>query len=172
MNGDDIAIVASGDAWLGSGAARPIESALMDALGGATKTVEMTMAYSYKGRAFANNVWQALDDAASSGVRVYLIINRLGEQDDYRRVIKQIRKMAADHPRHFKAMSFSSEEGILHAKITVIDREVALVSSSNHSDAGYSKNHEMGLVVADGRVASAISDMFRELLRSEYCSDL
>jgi len=172
MNCDDIAIVASGDAWLGSGAARPIESALMEAIRGATKTVEMTMAYSYKGLAFANNIWQALDDAAASGVRVYLIINKFEEQGDYERVDKQIRKMAKEHPRHFKAVSFSSKEGILHAKITVVDRQVAIISSSNHSDAGYSKNHEMGLIVSDTGIASTTSDMFRDLLRSEYCNEI
>tara|TARA_Y100001960_G_C14556787_1_gene768625 strand:+ start:318 stop:836 length:519 start_codon:yes stop_codon:yes gene_type:complete len=172
MDREDISIVASGDTWLGSGSARPIESALMETIRGATKTVEMTMAYSYKARAFANNIWKALDDAASSGVRVYLIINSFEKQEDYERVEPQIRTMAKDHPRHFKAVSFNSEEGILHAKITVVDREVAIISSSNHSDAGYSKNHEMGVIVSDTRIASTASDMFRDLLRSEHCSEI
>ena len=80
--------------------------------------------------------------------------------------------MSKEHPRNFKAMSFDSEDGNLHAKITVIDREIALVSSSNQSDAGYSKNHEMGLMITDRALASGISDMFRQLLRSKYCSDI
>ena len=171
MDREDISIVASGDTWLGSGAARPIESALMEIITGATKTIEMTMAYSYKARAFANNIWNALNDAASSGVKVYLIINSFEKQED-KKAQRQIRTMAKDHPRHFKAASFNSEEGILHAKITVVDREVAIISSSNHSDAGYSKNHEMGVIVSDTQIASTASDMFRDLLRSKHCSEI
>lgn len=169
---ENISIVASGDTWLASGAARPIESALMENIKGANKTIEMTMAYSYKARAFADNIWNALEDAASKGVKVYLIINEFDNQDDYERVNELIKDMKRRHPHHFKAVSFNSEEGILHAKIIVIDRNIAIISSSNHSDAGYSKNHEMGVLVSEPNIAATVSDMFRELLRSKNCVEI
>ena len=172
MDCEEISIVASGDTWLGSGAARPVESALMENIKGANKTIEMTMAYSYKARAFADNIWNALEDAASRGVKVYLIINEFDRQDDYERVNTLINGIKKRHPHHFKAASFRSEDGILHAKIIVIDRNIAIISSSNHSDAGYSKNHEMGVLVSKPNIAAKVSDMFRELLRSKNCVEI
>jgi len=169
---ENISIVASGDTWLGSGAARPIEAAIMENIRGANKTIEMTMAYSFKAKAFADNIWNALEDAASKGIKVYLIINEFDSQDDFERVNVLIKHIKKRHPNHFKAVSFKSEEGILHAKIIVFDRNIAIISSSNHSDAGYSKNHEMGVLVSKPNIAAKVSDMFRELLRSKNCVEI
>ena len=55
----------------------------------------------------------------------------------------------------------------LHAKCVVVDREVALVTSANFTEAAQERNIEAGIVVRSARFASRLTDHFNSLAESQ-----
>lgn len=163
-----IRLVASGRYWLTGSEALPIEDAICELISGAEQTLEMTMFSIWTGYEFADRIWREIGAAAARGVHVYLIVNRFHDQSS--EAAKQvILELISTCPDTAGARSFEGDRGILHAKMVISDRSKAIVSSSNQSDAGYSRNHEIGVLLEGGTAADA-SSMFRRLYTSAACS--
>lgn len=55
---------------------------------------------------------------------------------------------------------WGSKRSSLHAKCLVIDRETALVTSANFTEAAQQRNIEAGVIVRDGHFAARIAEYF------------
>ena len=165
--GDRVRLVAAGQHWLTGSEALPMEDAICGLISDAERTLEMTMFSIWTGYEFADRVWGEITAAAARGVHVYLIINRFHEQvsEAAKRAVIGLMRMGGDT---VGVMSFEGDEGILHAKMVVADGAEAIISSSNQSDAGYARNHEIGVLVG-GKTAAGASRMFRRLYASNSC---
>ena len=170
MNPDEVKIVASGQKWLSGSEAVPIESALCSLIRESKEKLELTMYSIWTGYEFADRVWKEISDASDRGVQIYMIVDRFDSQDSEaaKRIVID---MARRSPGTFGVRSFDDENGILHAKLAIADGTRAIISSSNQSDGGYAKNHEIGLLL-EGPTASKASLMFTRLYSSDSCRNV
>lgn len=154
-----VQVVVSGLGWMGSGVGS-IESAIDDLLSNARHEILLT-AYSI-GK--ADRIFNLLEAALARGVRVRMVVNRLSEQyDSIQRHLKQLQRK---YP-YFFLHSFEpdNKRGDLHAKVLVVDRQRALIGSSNLSYSGMILNHEIAVVVGKEEaesIASAIDKLLNE----------
>jgi cardiolipin synthase len=102
-----------------------------------------------------------LAGAAGRGIRVYVVVNDLGEQPAE---VREKLLTTAEKFEHFTVREFSCRnEGVLHAKILVIDRSKAVVGSANFTYSGMTEgNYEIG-VLLKGREAAIIARIVEEL---------
>ena len=163
-----IRLVAAGRHWLTGSEALPIEDAICGLISGTERTLEMTMFSIWTGYEFADRIWEEIAAAAARGVHVYLIVNQFQDQSS-EAAQQAVLGLISACPDTVGARSFEGGRGILHAKMVISDRSKAIISSSNQSDAGYSRNHEIG-VLLEGGTATDASSMFRRLYTSAACS--
>ena len=101
-----------------------------------------------------------LESGLDRGLRVVLVINRLGGQNG--RVAAILHSMNRRYGR-FTLGDFDDPDGWdLHAKVLVQDRRAAVIGSANISWRGMEKNIEIGILVRDGsawRLSSIIDDL-------------
>jgi phosphatidylserine/phosphatidylglycerophosphate/cardiolipin synthase-like enzyme len=163
---NDLTIVASGSEWL-IGSAKPISNAMIDLIEHANKSIGMTIAYLYPGSLVTGGVWDSLEKAANNGVNIYFIVNDFDNQ-----IAKdKLKRIRDQNPRNVAIKNFVDNGALLHAKVIVTDRENVIISSSNHSEGGYSNNHELGIKLS-GKTASEVSKMFYTLWDSKKCHDI
>jgi phosphatidylserine/phosphatidylglycerophosphate/cardiolipin synthase-like enzyme len=167
MPEDKVRIVASGQKWLKGSEAIPIEVALCSLILEATEKIEITMYSIWTGFEFADRVWDEISAATDRGVQIYFVIDKFHSQRSEaakRLVLDMLRKS----PNTIGVRSFEDHNGIMHAKMVIADGSRAIISSSNQSDGGFAKNHEIGLLV-EGPAASKASSMFGRLYNSNFC---
>lgn len=151
--------VVTGAHWMGLGVGS-VQTALSEMLGSARDEVMLT-AYSITS---GTTVLSDLSRLAALGRRVTVIINRLTEQED-EEAVKLLLDISGKYC-NFLLYDFSpSDDSDLHAKVVVVDREIALVGSSNLSWRGLSSNHELGVVI-EGPPAREIASTLDALIRS------
>ena len=167
---DKIRLVGSGAEWMLGEDVVPIEDAMVSLISSAQDCIEMTMFSIWTGFEFVDRIWDSLDDAVNRGVHIYLVINDFHNQSS---------KAAMSRVGNLKSMgrdtvgvrSFNGLSGTLHAKVLVVDEDSCIISSSNQSDKGYAKNHELGVQI-EGKRAKTASRMFRKLYSSKKCSSV
>jgi len=167
---DSTRLVGAGVDWLVGEDVLPIEDAVCSIISNASKSIEMTMYSIWTGFEFVDRVWDCLEGAIKRGVHVYLIVNDFDGQQSQaaKRRVVALKKLGPDT---VGIRSFKGGSGILHAKLLVVDEAYCIVSSSNQSDAGYARNHELG-VLMEGRQSVVASKMFRRLFSSNSCVDV
>lgn len=101
-----------------------IETAIERLFREAREEIALT-AYSVTGGADLLLDW--MEAALDRGVRVSMVVNRLGGQSP--EVGTRLRNLAARYP-HFRPFNFAPDDDFdLHAKVIVADRRLALVGS-------------------------------------------
>ncbi|GAB4494106.1 MAG: phospholipase D family protein [Anaerolineales bacterium] len=151
-----IQVVVSGLGWMGSGIGS-IETAIEKLLTGAQYEILLT-AYSIGN---ADHILELLESALARGLRVQMVVNRISKQRES--VQLRLKRVQQKCP-YFVVHSFEpdGERGDLHAKVLVVDRQRALVGSSNLSYNGMVLNHELAVLI-EGKEASEIATVFDKL---------
>lgn len=153
-------IVVSGSSWMGGGIGS-VESALYQLFTQAVDEV-LIVAYAISG---ATLLFEQLKELLQRGVRVRMIVNRFHTQPPL--VQQQFARLQRDFPGLFLLWSFvpDQDQADLHAKIVVVDRQQALIGSSNFSRRGLANNHELGVIVT-GAVVMDVTHAVQQLLDS------
>lgn len=144
-----------------------IESALRELFEKADNEVALT-AYSISNS--SDRIFEFVSGALARGVRVTMVVNRANAQPPS--VLKMIKRLVAQYP-HFTARDYESSDpnADLHAKAIVIDRKVAMVGSSNLSQRGWVKNHELAVVIR-GNAAREVAKAIDRLVADRACSPI
>jgi cardiolipin synthase len=90
-------------------------------------------------------VLERLGELAQTGARVTLVVNQIAKQPGPVRA--RLRELAG--LSCFALYDFAPPDGagFLHSKVIVVDREMAIVGSSNLSWRGLVANHELGVML-------------------------
>ncbi|WAM36583.1 phosphatidylserine/phosphatidylglycerophosphate/cardiolipin synthase family protein [Caldicellulosiruptor acetigenus] len=102
-----------------------------------------------------------LAGAAGRGIRVYVVVNDLGEQPAgvREKLLAAVKKF-----EHFTVREFSRRnKGVLHAKVLVVDRNKAVVGSANFTYSGMTEGNYEIAVLLEGREAAIIARIVEEL---------
>lgn len=140
-----IKILATGSDFLKEGirGTGPVVEKIMDE---AKKEIQI-MAYVISKH--ADNFLVLIEKALERGIKITLVINKLGEQDND--VIEKLYSWKKKFS-YFKFVDFDRKGKTLHAKVVVVDREKAVIGSANFSWGGMSSNYEIGILI-EGREA-------------------
>lgn len=153
----NVNVVVTGIDWMGGGVGS-IESAMRQLFQGAKREILLTV---YAITSGADMLFDWLEMALSQGVEIKMVVNRLDEQTPV--VNNKLRYLDSAYP-HFHLYNFTSDEPVdLHAKLIVVDRQKAIVSSSNLSRRGLLTNYELALTV-EGKTATEIASVVDRLI--------
>jgi len=153
----NVNVVVTGIDWMGGGVGS-IESAMRQLFQDAKQEILLTV---YAVTSGADMLFEWLEMALSRGVDIKMIVNRLNEQTPV--VNSKLHYLDSTYP-HFHLYDFTSVEYVdLHAKLIVIDRQKAMVGSSNLSKRGLLTNYELALTV-EGIAATEIASVVDRLI--------
>lgn len=100
---------------------------------------------------------------SQQGVYVTLYVNDLEKQKS---VLERLLSYQSRFLRIYEYQKDKDDKmAALHAKILVVDKEMALISSANLSYHGMQGNIEMGLLIKSVDKAKQIEDLLKELVR-------
>jgi len=156
-------IVVSGAELLGPGL-RSFDSVLLELLDRATSEVQIA--------AYLMDPWDelftALRRTVDRGVPVRLVLNRMRQQDG--RTVRFLCGLGSGRGR-VSLHDFDLQDSILHAKVVVVDRRLALVGSANLGFGGLHRNYEMGALLegSDAWRAAEVIDRLIGLSRIFHC---
>jgi phosphatidylserine/phosphatidylglycerophosphate/cardiolipin synthase-like enzyme len=160
MEPTEVDFAVSGKYWVGE-TGDSILNTIREVSAIAKEEVQLTV-YSFGTEIveFGNILSKILD----KGVRIQMIVNRFSKQPP--KSIAMILSLKSKH-RHLTVLDFNSANILenLHAKIIVVDRQWALVGSSNISWHGHISNHELAIILK-GDIVEQISSMLDRLARS------
>jgi cardiolipin synthase len=157
MNATEVKVVVTGVDWMGSGVGS-IESAMRQLFYDAKQEILLTVYTITNG---ADMLFDWLELALSHGVEIKLVINRL--DDHTTEVINRLSRLEKSYP-HLTIYNFKSDDFIdLHAKLIIVDRQKAIVGSSNLSRRGLLTNFELALIV-EGIIATEIASIVDRLI--------
>jgi phosphatidylserine/phosphatidylglycerophosphate/cardiolipin synthase-like enzyme len=159
---DRVSLAVTGLGWLGAGVPA-VERTLTDLLDAASHEILLTV---YSMTPGTGRVWDAIEKALATGIRCTLIANRLDEQHPDLRAL--FLELARRHPVTLRIYTFTGadDRDALHAKLVIVDRQVALVGSANLTFHGLVSAHELAIVVR-GPTVEQIASRFDLLLRSQ-----
>jgi phosphatidylserine/phosphatidylglycerophosphate/cardiolipin synthase-like enzyme len=165
MRNESVRAVVSGSAWMGSGLGS-IESALYHLFARADNEV-LIVAYAIGST--TTTFFQQLVHLLQRGIRVRMVMNRFSLQP--LAVQQKLIALQKDQAHLLQLVSFApqSEEADLHAKVIVVDRDMALVGSANLSHRGFLDNHELSVIV-EGAAAAEIARAIDVLCMSPYAT--
>lgn len=99
-----------------------------------------------------------LHHALARGVNVRVIMNSPDNQMP--EIIQKLRYLEKEYP-YMRIIGVT--DVTMHAKVMVVDRKIALVSSANFTMSGMMKNYEMGLLVNDSEIAQQIENILLKI---------
>ena len=97
-----------------------------------------------------------------------MLVNNFSPQ--HNQVISNVRQWARDF-QTFHLYDFGSEAD-LHAKLIVVDREKALIGSSNLSWNGEVANYELAILIEDNNEANKIASTADRLINSNLVNKI
>jgi phosphatidylserine/phosphatidylglycerophosphate/cardiolipin synthase-like enzyme len=157
MKDADVKVVVTGIDWMGGGVGS-IESAMRQLFQDAKHEILLTV---YTITSSADMLFDWLEFALSRGVEIKMVVNRLEDLTPV--VINKLRQFANSYP-YFNLYNFTSDDSVdLHAKLIVVDRQKAIVGSSNLSRRGLLTNYELALTV-EGEIATEIANTVDRLI--------
>lgn len=158
---DTVRLVATGIEWLGGGVAA-VERTMASMVASAQREIVMT---AYSMTPGGGRVWAEVEKAFATGVRGVILVDRLDQQ--HQDVRAMLARLAAKYRPRVGLYDFvpAEDRDGLHAKVLVVDREIALVGSANLSHRGLVTAHELSVVV-EGPTAGRIVEQVERLLRS------
>ncbi len=147
LAGDPVALPpAVPDALVRVVATRPghdIRDAVLSAIAGARRTIDVEM-YVLSDPL----VLDALRQAAARGIRVRVLLDP-GQ-------LQNLQSLATLRAASVQARLYRAPPGTkLHAKLGIFDHSLVVFGSCNWSRSGFTRNHELDLVIQDMRVAAA-----------------
>lgn len=113
----------------------------------------------------ARHLLGLLDQALQRGVRLTLVVNVI--PDEPVALSAELRNLASRFPRATVRFFRDPDGAQLHAKMLVVDRAKAIVGSANLTWSGFSKNHEIGLMV-EGAVAWELALLADTIAKSQH----
>lgn len=158
---DQVSLAVTGPGWLGGGVPA-VERVLADLISNAQQEIMLT---AYSVTTGSNRIWTEFEHALATGIRVAVVIDRLGEQ--HVEAVSVLRRLAEAYSGAFSLYNFVGEDVStgLHAKVLVVDRKVALVGSANLSLRGMVTAHEMATIIR-GPTADRIAQLLDALIGS------
>lgn len=152
-------IAVTGNFWLGKGL-RSIWSLVKETFNGAEGEIQIA-AYAIGENSDEYEFFDLLKGVLARGIRVLLIVNRLGRQ---RESVRKTLLALATRYSNLVLKDFSPQDGRedLHAKIVVVDHSTAIVGSANLSFKGMVANHEI-VVRISGKTAYTIGELLNRL---------
>ena len=147
LAGDPIALPPAAPDWLVRVVAtRPghyIRDAVLSAIAGARRTIDVEM-YVLSDQL----VLDELRQAAERGIRVRVLLDPGQPQN--------LQSLATLRAASVQARLYHAPPGAkLHAKLGIFDHSLVLFGSCNWSRSGFTRNHELDLVIQDVQVAAA-----------------
>jgi len=149
---------------------------VLDELIGSARTHLLLSSYAfYDGKRAFETLAARMDAQATLAVTLCLNIQRkAGDSSAADEVVQRFAELfwkrdwpGKRRPSVFydpRALEHGGPEGVLHAKAVVADRRRVLVTSANLTEAALDRNYELGLVVDDPALASAIAGQFQVLI--------
>ena len=157
MKEADVKVVVTGIDWMGGGVGS-IETAMRQLFQDAKQEILLTV---YTITSGADMLFEWLEIALNRGVEIKMVVNRL--DDLAPGVVYKLHQFKQSYP-HFYLYNFKSDDYVdLHAKLIVVDRQKAIVGSSNMSRRGLLTNYELALTV-EGHVATQIASVVDRLI--------
>jgi phosphatidylserine/phosphatidylglycerophosphate/cardiolipin synthase-like enzyme len=158
---DRVSLAVTGLGWLGEGVPA-VERTLTDLLDAADREILLTV---YSMTPGTGRVWESIEKALATGICCTLIANRLDEQHPDLRAL--FLELARRYPMTLHIYNYpgTAERDALHAKLVIVDRQVALVGSANLTFHGMVSAHELAVVVR-GPTVELIASRVDMLLRS------
>ncbi len=148
----DISVVVGGYRWIGEGV-RSVGSVILEMIDSTEKELTMT--------AFILSNYEIIEHlhhALARGVNVRVIMNSPDNQMP--EIMQKLRYLENEYP-YMRTIGVT--DVTMHAKVMVVDRKVALVSSANFTMSGMMKNYEMGLLVDDSEIAQQIENIMLKI---------
>lgn len=138
--------------WIGEGV-RSVGSLIMEMIDSTEKELTMTafILSSYE-------IIEHLHHALARGVNVRVIMNSPNNQMP--EILQKLRYLENEYP-YIRIIGVT--DVTMHAKVMVVDRKIALVSSANFTMSGMIKNYEMGLLVNDSEIAQQIETILLKI---------
>ncbi len=124
---------------------RGVEPVIEEVIKNARKEIQIA-AYVLTSRAL--HLVELLEDAAKRGVKITLILNSQTCRD--RAISLKLDYLVRSFP-HTKVINFKSLKKQLHAKVIVVDRNIAIIGSANFSWGGMYSNYEIGVLLEGNR---------------------
>lgn len=157
MTSSDPEIAVTGNSWIGRGTGS-IRTMVRESFTSASQDIQLA-AYSVNEK--PEELVRLLENQLLRGVRILLVINRFESQPDPAK--KQLRELARRNSNFvIKDFNPSDHREDLHAKLIVIDRQIAMVGSANLTWKGMVMNHEL-MVRLQGRLAEKIAELIDRL---------
>lgn len=155
--------------------ARDTRQVLDELIGGATTHLLLSSYAFYDGKRAFDTLATRMDAVPTLAVTLCLNIQRKGgDTSAADQVVQRFAERfwghdwpGTRHPSVFydpRSLEPGGPDGVLHAKAVVADRRRVLVTSANLTEAALDRNFELGLVVEDPALASAIAGQFQVLI--------
>jgi cardiolipin synthase len=140
MTSTGVEILATGERFIGKGF-RAIEPSIEELIKSAKNEIQIA---TFLFKDTARPVLDLLRAAAERGVKLTIAVNQLKEQP--KEIVQRLGELGREYP-HVRIVDFVGVGGILHAKVLVADRKVAIVGSANFTWHGFVTNHELAVLV-------------------------
>jgi phosphatidylserine/phosphatidylglycerophosphate/cardiolipin synthase-like enzyme len=143
----DIEILATGPAFVKEGvrAVEPVVEGLIRNAGDEIQIAAFTLTEG------ARRIIGLLEEAAKKGRKVTVIVNRLSLKTST--IQGSLTMLARNYPTNTAIIDFTDPQDLdLHAKIVVVDRNIAVVGSANFSWSGMYGNYEIGIMLKGQQV--------------------
>ena len=134
-----------------------IQNVAKELIRNAKKSILLT-GYSVSG--FILKIIDLLIEKSQKGVLVKIFFNDLQSQSSVKKILEYRSKF-------LQVYDYTNREdkmAALHAKIIVVDKKEALISSANLSYHGMSGNIEIGTCISSEKIAMQIEELFKDLL--------
>ncbi|GIP18656.1 endonuclease [Paenibacillus montaniterrae] len=157
----EIKILATGLGWMGSGV-ESIKANLEELIQNAKYEI---MIGAYNISTGASDVFELIDVPLSRGVDVRILVNQY--QNHHPAAQDMLRSFYRKY-LNFMLYDFTHPDGYdLHAKMIVVDRERAIIGSSNISRRGFFNNHELAVLLT-GQEVKKVASAFEKLVTHQH----
>lgn len=121
---------------------------------------------------------EALEAAVARGVGIRVVMETAAASggalssdtlDEWRRELPRARFLVWSAER--RAVDVGDGSGVMHGKVAVADRRLALVSSANLTGRALTSNLEMGVLLEGGWIPGRIADYVDELVEGNVITD-
>lgn len=110
-------------------------------------------------------LWKLLENKLDNKHQVTIILS-MKEQLPF--VKKRLLNLASKYADHLYLMNFNNPHGgLLHAKVLVVDRKIAVLGSANFSKGGLANHYEVGMLIKDSTTSWEIANMIEDLADSD-----
>lgn len=156
----EIKILATGLGWMGNGV-ESITANLEELIQNAQYEI---MICAYNISTGASDVLELINVPLSRGVDVRILVNQF---HNHHPAAQAMLVSFSKKFLNYELYDFTHPDGFdLHAKMIVVDRERAIIGSSNISRRGFFENHELAVMLT-GREVNKVANAFEKLINHQ-----